>query len=192
MLDIIIVLTLNQGDTMKKQNYCSYCFQPFGKLVTVKNKTFPLKKHRYHFIPRSYCNSDLQQNFISACQVCNLWKSDKMFNSFFELQNYLLNKWEKTSCNKKQQSAKSAKRNLKKQDLGKNSALHNAEINITGKTLLQKTQTVSAQAVEQFINSIQLNQNKTKIKKQAEQFAKQFLANLSDTEKLRLFAELGI
>lgn len=129
--------------------------------------------------------------------MCNLWKSDKMFDSFLDLQNYLLTKWEKSTCTKKQQSVKSAKRNLRKPDLGKNSVQSAAETKITGRTdhqqkQQQKQHSVSAHAVKLFTSSIQPNQTRNQIQNNARQFAKQFLASLSAAEKDVLFAELGI
>lgn len=91
--------------SLKKQllefqgNSCLYCEQKFNKTVRVrsKSKRTRLSKLRItwdHFIPYSYNQNRKDDNWVAACQFCNSWKSDRLFNSVEEARVYLKQQWE--------------------------------------------------------------------------------------------------
>jgi hypothetical protein len=140
---------------------CSYCGSFFGDVVWYEGKQVVVKKHRDHVIPRSYCNHDNSSNKLPACQICNQWKSDKIFDSWYELQQYIFAKWEKATCQKNNYRKKRARIKLvrKRTSLkkpGKSSAPRTAVTNTTG-TLVQSVEIpVSVPTVDLFTSSTQL------------------------------------
>ena len=46
-----------------------------------------------HIEPFSYGYNQRLENFVASCKLCNQWKSNKIFNSVEEIQDYLQSKW---------------------------------------------------------------------------------------------------
>jgi len=70
---------------------CIYCSTPFGTTVIWHNKQRTLYRVRDHFTPKS-AGGKRGDNLVWCCQICNLIKSDKVFNNGTEAQNYILDK----------------------------------------------------------------------------------------------------
>ena len=132
---------------------CAYCGNFFGSEVRYYGKRVVVKRHNDHVVPRSYCNNDKADNLLPVCNICNQWKSDKMFNSFQELQTYINKKWEKATCSEKPRLSgyvKDAKNYSRRKDRGKSSVLQAVET--TGTLTLDSTRHVGAQIVELFLS----------------------------------------
>jgi hypothetical protein len=83
-------------DILERQSFsCFYCCHYFDIVVKRKGKTFALRPHFDHVVPFVYCGDSNEKNLVATCHLCNLWKSDRVFNSLEEIQAYLKEKWER-------------------------------------------------------------------------------------------------
>lgn len=71
---------------------CAYCFRCFGGRVFSKRKIVTLNATREHFIPESMGG----QIIFAACQMCNFFKRDYLFDSIFKCRKYLAGAWERS------------------------------------------------------------------------------------------------
>lgn len=71
---------------------CAYCFRRFGDRVFSKRKIVTLNATREHFIPESMGG----QIIFAACQMCNFFKRDYLFDSIFKCRKYLAGAWERS------------------------------------------------------------------------------------------------
>lgn len=71
---------------------CAYCFHSFGDRIFLKRKIIVLHATREHFIPESMG----RQIIFAACQMCNIFKRDYLFNSISKCRKYLAGAWERS------------------------------------------------------------------------------------------------
>lgn len=77
---------------------CFWCSREIGEIVNHKRYGYiVLRKHIDHLVPRSYYRNNSKPNLKVSCHLCNLWKSDIMFDSLKECREYLKRKWEKNT-----------------------------------------------------------------------------------------------
>lgn len=90
-------LTSRQSEKIaqKQQNHCFWCDRQFGSLIIKNHKTIQLKIHLDHVQPYSYTKTNNQDNLIASCQICNQWKSNKIFDNVDTCKEYLTGKWNK-------------------------------------------------------------------------------------------------
>lgn len=69
---------------------CEYCERMFGTVVEREGRRSLLVPEYDHLIPYAYLMSNPPTNWIVACQLCNRYKSDQVFDSFDEVRLYLL------------------------------------------------------------------------------------------------------
>ena len=79
----------------KQGNKCIYCDNPFGTLYYKNYKISKLTVHADHQTPFSYLQSNPDNNWVLACNVCNHWKYNKTFEDIESCRNYLIYKWER-------------------------------------------------------------------------------------------------
>lgn len=76
-------------------NRCFYCSQPFGEMVWYKRRLVTLTAKYDHVSPFAYDQNNDKANMVAACQLCNGWKSDKIFRTIEEVRNYVRQKFYK-------------------------------------------------------------------------------------------------
>ena len=74
---------------------CIYCSRAFGSLV-FDNESKPVKlQERFdHFEPYALRKNNRKENIFAACQICNSFKSDLVFDSLVDTRAFLARKWE--------------------------------------------------------------------------------------------------
>jgi len=77
-----------------QDNKCIYCGHVFGERYwhPGKSRFVKLRVHYDHLVPWSYSGNNSGNNIAAACNLCNMAKSDLMFNSLDEARVYILNK----------------------------------------------------------------------------------------------------
>ena len=76
------------------EDACAYCCRPFGSEVLMYGKLRLVNLHWDHCVPFSFTQNNQSNNYLPACQWCNLWKTDMQFNNLEEAQVYVTTKWE--------------------------------------------------------------------------------------------------
>ena len=80
---------------MKEQNnLCLYCGNPFGYLYFRDGKIIKSSIHLDHFSPFSYSLDNRKRNLVASCNLCNMLKSNKTFNSLEQIKEYINEKRE--------------------------------------------------------------------------------------------------
>ena len=94
--------TTRQRNILKLQgNKCYWCNREFGSYLYLKSKLVRLIYHFDHVIPYAYTQTNYKHNFVAACQLCNEWKSSKIFYTdnihelIGEMRYFLAEKWGK-------------------------------------------------------------------------------------------------
>jgi 5-methylcytosine-specific restriction endonuclease McrA len=81
---------LNLARLVKSQHgCCAYCFRHFGGRVFSKRKIITLHATMEHFVPKSMGG----EIFFAACQMCNLLKSNYLFDDLAACRKYLAEIW---------------------------------------------------------------------------------------------------
>lgn len=79
-----------QKEILEKQdNKCLYCNNKFGTAYFRDGKLKLTKLHWEHLVPFSYTQRSSDKDFIASCNVCNLIKSDKVFETVEEVFHYV-------------------------------------------------------------------------------------------------------
>ena len=78
----------------QQRNKCFYCEAEFGSLYMRDGVEELVALNWDHIIPYVYTQG-LSQEFVASCAVCNKIKSSKMFNSLWELKDYVNSRREK-------------------------------------------------------------------------------------------------
>lgn len=73
---------------------CFYCGNKFGSLYTRGSYIGTLTVHWDHVVPFSFSRNNNQENIVASCNVCNLYKSNRMFDNVEELRKYLKSRFE--------------------------------------------------------------------------------------------------
>jgi hypothetical protein len=89
---------------LRVQDYsCFYCERRFGSIAYLSGKERVIKIQWDHLVPFSFSQNNQAGNIAAACQFCNNWKRDLVFNSLEEAQVFLNAKWkEKQTENRKE------------------------------------------------------------------------------------------
>lgn len=77
-----------------QENKCKYCSYAFGSYVFKNTKLIALRVVWDHHIPYAYGGNNKDANFVAACQICNGFKSSKIFDSLEQLTEYIKEKWQ--------------------------------------------------------------------------------------------------
>lgn len=78
----------------RQKNRCVYCDRRFGEQVRYYGEYKVVQLHWDHFIPYSYTQSCRDENFVAACNFCNLWKSNKIFKTIDDARDYVSERWD--------------------------------------------------------------------------------------------------
>jgi len=82
----------NRKEILKKQNNkCYYCHNRLGYYYERNGRVIKSVIHFDHVIPFSFSHNSNEDNFVAACNLCNLYKSNLMFDTLFDAQEYLEN-----------------------------------------------------------------------------------------------------
>ena len=79
----------------KQKGRCIYCGREFGTYFYRNGKVKKLFACADHRIPYSFLQANPGHNFVMACQICNGFKSDKIFTTMEDCENHLNDKWNK-------------------------------------------------------------------------------------------------
>lgn len=74
---------------------CFWCDQSFGNSILRRNRLIILRPVGDHVEPYSYSYNSIWKNCVASCQICNAFKSSKMFDSNEDCKSYLTKKWDK-------------------------------------------------------------------------------------------------
>ena len=89
--------TMKNAISRRQGGRCYYCRKKMGECFFVRCKPIWLRAHYDHIEPFAYSQNNSLDNFAMSCQLCNLWKNDRMFYSVEEVRTYVRRKWgEKT------------------------------------------------------------------------------------------------
>ena len=75
-----------------QKHRCHYCGLDLSRVWYYIDKYGCAREIRVnfdHFIPASYCANESLENIYAVCNICNRYKSSKIFNSIGELRKYL-------------------------------------------------------------------------------------------------------
>lgn len=81
----------------RQDNRCFYCLISFGSIVEHKKRDIRIIIHWDHLVPFAYLQSNPDQNFVAACQICNGVKGAKCFQTTEEARTYVITAREITS-----------------------------------------------------------------------------------------------
>lgn len=68
---------------------CYYCGRLFGYLYLKAGELRESTIQYDHVIPFAFSSNNHERNFVAACNLCNLHKSDHIFNDINDLRRYL-------------------------------------------------------------------------------------------------------
>lgn len=75
------------------QDYrCFYCGHSLSAIYTQGVKTFRAKIHWDHQLPFAFSQDNRVDNFVASCNVCNLLKSSKIFETVEDARVYLVHR----------------------------------------------------------------------------------------------------
>jgi hypothetical protein len=75
---------LHKRKLLEQQNHqCYYCGADLNE--------FGIKTHFDHVVSFNYSGNNHPSNFVAACEMCNLLKSDLFFDSLEEAKEYVVN-----------------------------------------------------------------------------------------------------
>lgn len=74
---------------------CHWCSREFGSSWVVKGKTVRLRLHWDHVVPASCDGASDITNIVPSCHLCNLWKSDRLFDTEADVRAFLGEQWSK-------------------------------------------------------------------------------------------------
>jgi len=73
----------------RQDGKCLYCGLPLDGYVFRNGKASRIKIHWDHVVPYSYSQNNHDTNFVASCHVCNLIKSDMVFQTLEEARSYV-------------------------------------------------------------------------------------------------------
>ncbi len=80
----------------KKSNFCSYCNREFFRCILTGRMgrySLRLRPNWDHYLPFSLYQDNSNENYVLCCNVCNIFKGNKVFSSIVELAKYLEKRW---------------------------------------------------------------------------------------------------
>jgi len=85
----------HRKEQIKQQNgECLYCQLPLDGYVFRNGRATRIKIHWDHVVPYSYSQDNGHPNFVASCHVCNLIKSNLVFQTIEEARTYVMLKRE--------------------------------------------------------------------------------------------------
>lgn len=75
-----------------QNNKCFYCGHEIGSIYFYKGKHNLTKIHWDHFIPVIYSRNNQKENYVMACNICNLIKGTKIFDDVAAARKYIEHK----------------------------------------------------------------------------------------------------
>lgn len=79
---------------VEQDNHCFWCGRLFGITYERKHKIYTLKPCGDHKIPFSWIQRNPDNNWVLACNLCNAYKHNKMYDDEKQMKDYLLQKWD--------------------------------------------------------------------------------------------------
>ena len=79
-----------------QQGRCHWCFREFEMPYWQSGKIRFLKMKYDHKVPYSYEQRNRKDNWCIACNKCNQWKSNWLFDTEDDCREYLRTKWEQS------------------------------------------------------------------------------------------------
>ena len=76
-----------------QQNCCFYCDRKFGSVQEVGDREFYIHIQWDHQIPFAFRQDNSAENVVAACQKCNGWKTDRLFDTVQEARDFLALRW---------------------------------------------------------------------------------------------------
>lgn len=76
----------------EQDHRCLYCERQFGNAVSHRGNEYILRVTWDHCVPFCHSRNNQTQNYVAACQFCNNWKNDKMFDDLDQIRVYISNK----------------------------------------------------------------------------------------------------
>lgn len=87
------VSTHSRAMILAHQDYrCFYCGHSLSASYRRGTKTFRAKIHWDHQLPFAYSQDNRVDNFVASCNVCNLMKSSKIFETVEDARAYLVHR----------------------------------------------------------------------------------------------------
>lgn len=74
---------------------CFYCFNSFGSMYHRGSVVSYLFVTIDHQVPYSYLQADEAHNLVAACHICNMLKSNRMFDSVEDARVYVQAAWQR-------------------------------------------------------------------------------------------------
>lgn len=75
---------------LNQNNKCKYCNIKFGEMYFRDNKPGLSRIHWDHLVPFAYLQENPYNNWVASCNICNLIKSSKMFDTIQEVKDYVI------------------------------------------------------------------------------------------------------
>lgn len=73
----------------KQENKCFYCNMEIGSLYMRKGKVKMTIIHWDHLVPFAYLQGNPNNNWVLSCNVCNICKGSKVFETVEDAKDYL-------------------------------------------------------------------------------------------------------
>lgn len=77
----------------QQNNKCYWCGREFDTHIIKHDKIVTLTIHIDHIIPFAYSQNNTNENFVASCNICNLFKGDKVFDNNDDCVNFLTDRW---------------------------------------------------------------------------------------------------
>lgn len=79
-----------QSELLDRQSgRCFYCLCKLNEWMTIQGKPVFTGLHWDHIIPWAFCQKNEDGNFVASCRLCNVIKSDKVFEQIYEARYYV-------------------------------------------------------------------------------------------------------
>jgi hypothetical protein len=84
-----------KSDILVHQDYrCLYCMFNFGSVITRSlHKSVLTVMHWDHFVPFSYICYSPGDNWVAACNICNLYKQSLIYETLEEARTDIMDRW---------------------------------------------------------------------------------------------------
>lgn len=78
----------------EQEGKCFYCLREFGRKVYKHGvKPVVLRVNWDHVLPYSYSQDNHALNFVAACQICNGFKSSRIYATVWDAQVAIATRW---------------------------------------------------------------------------------------------------
>ena len=86
-------LSVRMAILERQAGRCFYCDRMFGTSIIRRGRLRVLEVRWDHFVPFSFIQSRSDENFVAACQICNGFKSNLIFDTPLAARAYLARRW---------------------------------------------------------------------------------------------------